>query len=116
MRYSLLAVIFLVVGESGGNERAVNRFAGPPTKIAGAPLQNVVRLHPQVLSGSQPETPEAFRKLRSLGVTTILSVDGARPDVAMAAKFGMRYVHLPHGYDGISESRSRELAKAVRDL
>jgi hypothetical protein len=28
----------------------------------------------------------------------------------------MRYVHLPHGYDGIPEERIAELAKAVRDL
>ena len=42
--------------------------------------------------------------------------DGARPDVQLAEKFGLRYVHLPHGYNGISESRAAELAKAVRDL
>jgi cytochrome c556 len=28
----------------------------------------------------------------------------------------LRYVHLPHGYDGISAARAAELAKAVRDL
>ena len=34
----------------------------------------------------------------------------------LAKKYGMRYVHLPHGYDGIPEERIAELAKAVRDL
>jgi hypothetical protein len=28
----------------------------------------------------------------------------------------LRYVHLPHGYDGVPEVRGKELAKAVRDL
>ncbi len=34
----------------------------------------------------------------------------------MAKKHGMRYVHLPHSYDGVPEERAKELAKAVRDL
>ena len=38
------------------------------------------------------------------------------PDVATAQKFGLRYVHLPHGYDGVPEQRVKELAKAVREL
>lgn len=32
------------------------------------------------------------------------------------AKFGLRYVHLPHGYDGVPADRTKELAKAVREL
>ena len=34
----------------------------------------------------------------------------------MPESYGLRYVHLPHGYDGIDQRRARELAKAVRDL
>jgi hypothetical protein len=51
-----------------------------------------------------------------LGIKTIISVDGAKPSVELAKKFGMRYVHLPHGYNGIRQERIEELAKAVRDL
>lgn len=47
---------------------------------------------------------------------TVISVDGAKPDVKLAKKYGIRYVHLPHGYDGIQEQRAREPARAVRDL
>jgi protein tyrosine phosphatase (PTP) superfamily phosphohydrolase (DUF442 family) len=79
-------------------------------------LPNAYRIHPKVISGGLPEGEEAFRELQALGVKTIISVDGAKPDVQLAAKFGMRYVHLPHGYDGVPERRARELAKAVRDL
>lgn len=79
-------------------------------------LSNVWRLHPKVLSGGQPEGEAGFTELKRLGIKTVISVDGARPEVELAKKHGLRYVHLPHGYDGIPESRLLELAKAVRDL
>ncbi len=85
-------------------------------KIEAAHLPNAYRIHEKVLSGGMPEGDAAFRELQQLGIKTIISVDGAKPDVATARKFGLRYVHLPHGYDGISQERAVELAKAVRDL
>ena len=51
-----------------------------------------------------------------MGVKTIVSVDGAAPNVETARRFGLRYVHLPHGYDGIPADRACELAKAVSAL
>lgn len=86
-----------------------------PERIADARLPNAVRLHEKVVSGGMPDEA-SFQALKELGVATIISVDGDQPDVEMAHRFGMRYVHLPHGYDGIPEERARELAKAVRDL
>lgn len=79
-------------------------------------LPNAIRIHEKVISGGLPEGDKAFADLASLGVKTIISVDGAKPDVATAKKHGLRYVHLPHGYDGIAEERVKELAKAVKDL
>jgi protein tyrosine phosphatase (PTP) superfamily phosphohydrolase (DUF442 family) len=95
---------------------ANTQTTNPPQKVAAAHLPNALRVHPQVISGGLPEGEEAFRELAALGVRTIITVDGTKPDVATAAKFGMRYVHLPHGYDGIPAARVAELAKAVRDL
>jgi hypothetical protein len=46
----------------------------------------------------------------------VLSVGGARPDVETARKYGLRYVHIPVGYDGITQEQAIHLAKAVRDL
>ena len=43
-------------------------------------------------------------------------MDGARPDVERAHKFGLRYVHLPIGYEGVPEDQGKRIAKAVRDL
>src|SRR5688572_6774094 len=85
-------------------------------KIASIHLPNPVRLHERVISGGLPEGEAAFAELKELGIKTVISVDGARPDVATAEKFGMRYVHLPHGYDGVPQVRAKELTKAVRDL
>ena len=85
-------------------------------KLAAQHLPNPVRVHEKVISGGLPEGDAAFAELKELGVVTVISVDGAKPDVERAKKYGLRYVHLPHGYDGVPEERAKELAKAVRDL
>ena len=61
----------------------------------------------KIISGAQPEGEESFQALQKLGVKTIISVDGAKPDVETAKKYGMRYVHLPIGYDGVSRRRGQ---------
>jgi protein tyrosine phosphatase (PTP) superfamily phosphohydrolase (DUF442 family) len=85
-------------------------------KIEVKGLHNVYRITDNLISGSSPEGDEGFRSLRELGIKTIISVDGLRPDVERAHRFGLRYVHLPFGYDGIPRQRVLELAKAVRVL
>lgn len=85
-------------------------------RIESAVLPNAIRVTPKLISGGLPEGDEAFQQLRELGVRTIISVDGAAPDIATARKYGLRYVHLPHGYDGIQPEHAEHLAKAVHDL
>jgi hypothetical protein len=79
-------------------------------------LHNVFALSTNVYSGSTPENDAAFAALASLGVRTIISVDGAKPDVEAARRQGIRYVHLPHGYDGITEELQLKLAQASAQL
>src|SRR5947209_1446199 len=89
--------------------------AGPdaePARVEAPGLNNVYRLTDQLFSGSSPEGDEGFRSLRKLGVKTVLSVDGAKPDVARAHAYGLRYVHLPVGYDGISREQALRIARA----
>jgi hypothetical protein len=50
-----------------------------------------------------------------MGVRVVVSVDGARPDVAGAKRHGLRYVHVPIGYDGVSDAALLKLA-AVEGL
>ena len=63
-----------------------------------------------------PKDGEAFAALASLGVRTVVSVDGARPNVDLARKLGIRYIHLPIGYDGVSHARALDLAKAISSI
>lgn len=96
--------------------RAAKPSTPAPRKLAVAYLPNAVQIHTKVISGGLPEGDAAFNELKELGIKTIISVDGATPDVATAARYRLRYVHLPHGYDGIPQERVRQLAKAVREL
>ena len=79
-------------------------------------LHNVHRASDKLISGALPDGDAAFDELARMGVKTVISVDGAHPDIARAEARGMRYVHLPHGYNGIDAGRQLELARAIRDL
>lgn len=111
-----LAVLVLLFANQGGAAFAQRKPPEQPRRLQVPHLPNAVRLHPKVISGGSPDGQDGFRQLAKLGVKTVISVDGLTPDVASAKRFGLRYVHLPHGYDGIQPSRVRELAKAVHEL
>jgi protein tyrosine phosphatase (PTP) superfamily phosphohydrolase (DUF442 family) len=96
--------------------KATSDVALQTGKIEKHGLHNVYRIDTKLFSGSSPEDEAGFRSLSELGIRTIISVDGAKPDVALAHKFGMRYVHIPVGYDGISRAEILRLVKAARDL
>jgi hypothetical protein len=51
-----------------------------------------------------------------LGVKTIISVDGATPDLDRASARGMRYVHIPITYSTVTTEQQLEIARAIRDL
>lgn len=93
--------------------------AGAAKAFAAVPdprLHNVHRVTAKVTSGARPEGEAGFAALRELGVRTVISVDGARPDVETAKRHGLRYVHLPIGYDGVGAERGEELARAIDEL
>ena len=77
-------------------------------------LHNLFRAAPHIFSGGSPDNEAGFAEIAKLGVKTIVSVDGAKPDVETAKKFGLKYVHLPFGYDGIPTHRVAELVKAAQ--
>ncbi|MFN3148260.1 hypothetical protein [Bremerella sp.] len=79
-------------------------------------VDNVLTVTPHVVSGSQPHGEEGFKTLRELGIEVIVSVDGATPDVDSARKYGMRYVHVPIGYDGISDEAQASLKRVMKDF
>jgi protein tyrosine phosphatase (PTP) superfamily phosphohydrolase (DUF442 family) len=79
-------------------------------------LHNVYRLSPNIVSGSEPHGEEAMAEIARMGVKAILSVDGSTPDAATAAKYGIRYVHVPIEYRGISDAEVLQIAKTFREV
>ncbi len=86
--------------------------APAPLRIASTNLQNAFRLTPHLYSGAAPEGEAAFAELARLGIRTLISVDGIKPDLEEARRHGLRYVHLPIGYGGVPSNRVVELARA----
>lgn len=84
--------------------------------IGSSHLHNTFRIGDRLFSGNSPEGDDAFRELQTIGIRTIISVDGAAPDARRAEQFGIRYVHLPIGYDGIPRAMQLRLAVAVQEL
>jgi protein tyrosine phosphatase (PTP) superfamily phosphohydrolase (DUF442 family) len=110
----LIGAMSLPAAESVPKIATTNSVA-TPIEIPG--VQNAFRASPKIYSGSQPESDEAYAALAKLGVKTIMSVDGSKPDIEAARKHGLRYVHLPFGYDGIPPNRVVELSKlAEQDI
>lgn len=89
---------------------------GPAVPLELAGIHNAFKLGRNIYSGSCPEGEAGFKALAEKGVKTVITVDGARPDEASAKKYGMRYVHIPVTYSGITRAQALSIARAVRDL
>jgi protein tyrosine phosphatase (PTP) superfamily phosphohydrolase (DUF442 family) len=110
----LLLVAWTIAQGRDARQEPATREDGPPARIQLPGIENTFRLSGRVYSGAEPRGEAAMRALRDLGVRTIISVDGARPDVAEARAHGLRYVHLPMGYGGPSREEVVTLVKAAR--
>jgi protein tyrosine phosphatase (PTP) superfamily phosphohydrolase (DUF442 family) len=113
---TILAVALVAAGAAHVAARPARLAVGAakPAELAG--LHNVFRVSEKLYSGSAPEGDVGFESLRALGIRTVISVDSMRPDVGKARRYGLRYVHLPFGYDGCPTPRALEIVRAVRDL
>jgi hypothetical protein len=89
---------------------------GQFNRLEGAGIENFYALGKSVFSGSTPDGDAGFATLQRLGIKTLLSVDGATPQSELAAKYGLHYVHVPIGYDGISVSNALVIVKAAQTL
>ena len=85
-----------------------------PLKAPG--IDNFFQLSDRFYAGSAPEGDAAFADLQKRGIKTIITVDGAKPDVDTARRFGIRYVHLPIGYDGVPAAQALRLVKAAETI
>ena len=89
---------------------------GPAVAVDLGPIHNGFRLGKKIISGSCPYGDAGFAALKAQGVKTIVTVDGAKPNVELAAKYGMRYVHIPVAYGGLTRAQELDIIRAIRDL
>jgi len=82
-----------------------------PANLPG--LHNIVAYADGLWTGAVPEGDEGFATLEALGIHTVVSVDGAIPDVESAKRHGIQYVHLPISYDTVSQERQTQLAQVL---
>jgi protein tyrosine phosphatase (PTP) superfamily phosphohydrolase (DUF442 family) len=102
--------------EQGAAESTGKGEVGAPERLEIPGIENTFRLSPRLYSGGDPRGVEDLTALKELGIRTIISVDGATPDVEIARKLGLRYVHLPIGYDGVPREQAVKLIQAVKTL
>jgi protein tyrosine phosphatase (PTP) superfamily phosphohydrolase (DUF442 family)/cytochrome c556 len=116
-RLLLIFVSLAMFCEVGASQLRSDAPLRPEVKrIQAAGLENFYALSTNLYSGGSPEGDEAFAELKKLGIKSIITVDGAQPDVERAHAHGMRYVHLPHGYDGIPARTELQLIKAIETV
>ena len=78
-------------------------------------LPRLIQVSASIYSGAQPKTAESFHALKELGIKTVVSVDAARPDLEAAQAEGLRYIHIPIGYDSIPEAAGDAYAKVMAE-
>ena len=76
-------------------------------------LERIMAFDDSIWCGAAPTSEEGLEHLHSMGVKTIISVDGAVPDHEQAATLGLTYIHLPISYGSIPEKMIESLAGAV---
>lgn len=86
---------------------------GPASPLKDSKLEVLFQLTDRIYSGSEPSTDEHFAELAKRGIQTIVSVDGAEPNLELATKHGMTYIHLPMGYGGMGREQTLKIARAM---
>ncbi|QEG39937.1 phosphatase domain-containing protein [Roseimaritima ulvae] len=87
----------------------------PAEAPAADPIPHLLSVAEGVFSGAQPRGEQDFATLAKMGVKTIVSVDGVRPDIEAAKKHGLRYIHIPFGYDGVDDHATESLTRVARE-
>ena len=113
-RYKYLAVCLSVTLSGCGVTEEQEKGTDGIERLSVEGVKNVYRLSPRIITGGQPDGEAGFAELQKLGVKTIVSVTDVIPDKEAAKKYGMKYVHVPMNYEGISpEQREKILGAAT---
>lgn len=113
-----VGALLMLAGSLAGcqNASTARIRAAAAARPDAAPPARFQRVSEKLYCGGLPEDDREFAYLTKQGIQTVISVDGAAPDVEAAHRAGLRYVHIPFGYDGIPAGTQADLACAVHDL
>lgn len=96
--------------------RASRLASDGAARTAEWPIEAVHQVSARLTSGALPTTREQFEFLKDQGIDTIVSVDGAPPDVELAQEIGLRYIHIPLRYSGVDPMAQAALTRVMRDV
>ncbi len=114
LKYGFVFVLFIAGCTPSPSAPPLPKFE--PHSLGEKPgVPNLYQLSTKLYSGGTPEGPAGFATLKELGIRTIISVDGAAPDVEEAFRHGIHYIHLPMGYDGVPRDLAVGIAKIVEE-
>ena len=112
----VLALATTVFGCSSGNEGATeNAVSANATTAAEPKIEAYRRWSNHIGQGGGPKGAEDFEALARAGYKHVLTVDGAMPDLETAERYGLSYIHVPIGYDGVTRDEAVAIVKAVQE-
>ncbi|MEM6469031.1 MAG: hypothetical protein AAF802_05630 [Planctomycetota bacterium] len=119
--WTLILLLVLVTAKTVSliaDEYVLTRSSDHPTTpikmLESTELPTLMQVSDGLFVGGTPDGQKAFEQLVKLGVRTIVSVDHALPDVESAKLQGIRYIHLPVGYAGLSKDRIHAIASLLK--
>ncbi len=78
-------------------------------------LPRLTKLSDRIFTGYEPTGNAGFDSLQKLGIKTIVNADGATPDIDAAKARGMRYIHIPYGYDTVPDEVQKAICKIIKE-
>ena len=98
-------------GTDAGSDVGVSANA---TTAAEPRIEAYRRWSDHIGQGGGPKGAEDLEALARAGYKHVLSVDGAMPDIESAERYGLSYIHVPIGYDGVTRDEAVAIVKAVQ--
>ena len=112
LSFSLLIIGLLPLGACMHQDKAKRASEAVAVKIGN--LKNTYLYTKDVYGGSGPYREADFEALHALEIELIVSVDGAQPQLELAKKYGIRYVHIPISYNGVEAQAQAQLVKTFQ--
>jgi protein tyrosine phosphatase (PTP) superfamily phosphohydrolase (DUF442 family) len=100
--------------DQGGAEMESGSTMQKFQAIESESVPRLLKLSERIYCGAEPKLEASFEALQALGIRTIVSVDGADPNLEWAGQYGMQYVHIPIGYDGIEADQAASMVAVMR--